>query len=158
MSTIITHSSEETFALGKNFSKILKDKDVVVLEGALGGGKTTFVKGILKEFGYRGKVLSPSFTLVREYKTRNFYIYHIDFYRVTLDKIFEMGIIEDYLYASGTITFIEWGQKIDKVIPSYIKIAFSYRGENSRKISFVSHDYDRERLDGWLLQVEGRNK
>ncbi|MDD5195966.1 MAG: tRNA (adenosine(37)-N6)-threonylcarbamoyltransferase complex ATPase subunit type 1 TsaE, partial [Candidatus Omnitrophica bacterium] len=61
---ITTQSSQETIELGKNFAKIIAATDTVILEGNLGGGKTTFVKGVLKGLGIRGIARSPSFTLI----------------------------------------------------------------------------------------------
>ncbi|MBU0694560.1 MAG: tRNA (adenosine(37)-N6)-threonylcarbamoyltransferase complex ATPase subunit type 1 TsaE [Candidatus Omnitrophica bacterium] len=136
-----THFSQETVSLGRKFSHILEEKDVVILEGALGGGKTTFIKGILEGLRYNGEVLSPSFTLVREYETKSFQIYHVDLYRV--DKkidIVNLGI-EDYLYAPRTIILIEWGEKIKTILHQYIKVEFFFLTEFSRRIIFSSKGY-----------------
>jgi tRNA threonylcarbamoyladenosine biosynthesis protein TsaE len=136
----ITNSSKETIDLGKKFSSFLKEKDVVILEGMLGAGKTTFLKGVLKGLGKRNIVVSSSFVLLRQYKTKRFFVYHIDLYRLDKKEIFSWGI-EDYLYVSGGITFIEWGRKIQNFLPSYIKIEFFFLGETKRKIvfSFKNH-------------------
>jgi tRNA threonylcarbamoyladenosine biosynthesis protein TsaE len=131
----ITNSFKETIELGKKFSSFLKEKDVVILEGMLGAGKTTFLKGVLKGLGKRNIVVSPSFVLLREYKTKKFFIYHIDLYRLDKKEIFSWGI-EDYLYTEGGITFIEWGKKVQEFLPSYIKIEFFFLAENKRKIAF----------------------
>jgi tRNA threonylcarbamoyladenosine biosynthesis protein TsaE len=130
-----TFSWHETVNLGKRFAKILKERDVVVLEGVLGGGKTTFVKGILKGLNFKENAISPSFTLVRQYNKRNLHIYHVDLYRLGGDDVFSIGI-EDYLYAPGSITLIEWGEKIEGYLPSYIKVRFDFSRENIRKVSF----------------------
>jgi tRNA threonylcarbamoyladenosine biosynthesis protein TsaE len=142
MTMIETNSSEETIKLGERFSKILKEKDIVLLEGVLGGGKTTFVKGVLGKLGLKRKILSPSFTILRQYLTRNYYIYHIDLYRLDKRDIFNLGL-EDYLYAPKSITFIEWGEKIEKSLPSYIKVRFSFLGEYARQIFFSSKGQER---------------
>lgn len=130
----ITNSSEETMQLGQEFSKLLREKDLVLLEGNLGGGKTTFVKGVLKGLGYKKEVLSPTFTLVREYPTKKFMVYHIDLYRLE-DKsaITDLGL-EEYFYRPDSITFIEWGQKIELALSCYIKLVFNYLGQDSRDI------------------------
>ncbi len=119
-----TSSAKETISLGEIFSGNLSKKDVVVLEGALGGGKTTFVKGILRGLGIKAKVLSPTFTLIRQYGNRSTNVYHVDLYRVNEKEIFDFGI-EDFLYTKKGITLIEWGEKIQSCLPVYKKIKFS---------------------------------
>jgi len=143
--TVYTRSSKETISLGEKFSATLTKKDVVVLEGALGGGKTTFIKGVVKGLGIKAKVLSPSFTLVRQYGTGRLSFYHIDLYRLKENEIFNIGI-EDFLYAKDTITMIEWGEKIEDCIPSYIKIVFSLLDNNVRKIDFSLKGYKNRKI------------
>lgn len=145
MKEIITNSAEETFRLGELFSAILKERDILLLEGALGGGKTTFIKGIMHGFCAKTKVLSPSFTLLRCYKRKNLSIYHIDLYRIAKKEIFSFGI-EDYLYAPGAIALVEWGQKLEDYLPLYIKASFSFAAVNTRRIAFSSKGYDKKRL------------
>ena len=104
-------SANQTINFGKLFSRILKGPDVIILEGALGGGKTTFTRGILAGLGYKKRVLSPSFTLLRQYDLKKVSIYHLDLYRLEPSDIFDLGIY-DFLYSEGIITLIEWGNKI----------------------------------------------
>jgi tRNA threonylcarbamoyladenosine biosynthesis protein TsaE len=135
----ITNSAQETTELGERFTSMLKEKDVVILEGVLGGGKTTFVKGVLKGFGYRGEVRSPSFTILRQYKIKSIYIYHIDLYRVDDKEIFSFGL-EDYIYLPGSITLVEWGGKIRRLLSHYINIEFFFLESNRRKIILTSNN------------------
>ena len=119
---------------------------MVVLEGALGGGKTTFIKGVLKAAGYKGRVLSPTFTLSRIYKTKKISFCHIDLYRLGESELFDWGI-DDYLYAENFVTLIEWGEKIEKDLNKYIKIDFEYlKKEDMRKIIFSLKGYNKDRL------------
>ena len=144
---IITNSAKETIDFGKKFAHFLREKDVVVLTGALGGGKTTFIKGVLEGLGFKRRVLSPSFTLIRHYRVRSRDVFHIDLYRLdNHPQIFGLGI-EEHLYAPGSITLIEWGEKIEELLPSYIKIAFFYQKENSRKIVFSLKGYQNRKFD-----------
>jgi len=140
-----TKSAKETIALGAKFAGALAKKDVVVLEGALGGGKTTFIKGVVKGLGIKAKVLSPSFTLMRQYGTERLRLYHADLYRLKENEIFNIGI-EDFLYAKNAITMIEWGEKIEDCIPSYIKIVFSLLDNNARKIDFSLKGYKNRKI------------
>jgi tRNA threonylcarbamoyladenosine biosynthesis protein TsaE len=134
MSIFHTFSEQETIKLGEDLSGILKEKDVVVLTGQLGGGKTTFIKGLLQGLGYKRRVLSPSFTLMREYTGKKVTVCHVDLYRLnTKNDMFSIGI-EDYFETPKTITLIEWGEKIEEMLPRYIKIAFFYEGQSRRKI------------------------
>lgn len=139
--TIKTLSRQETIDLGRRFSKVLRSQDVVVLEGNLGAGKTTFVKGVLKGLGIRADARSPSFTIVRHYHHKNITLHHIDVYRLDAKSIDDVGL-DDYLYAPKSITLIEWGEKIESTLPKCIKIGFFFLKENSRKIIFSFKGYE----------------
>src|SRR5215471_5960294 len=80
----VTHSPEETIALGQTLVAMLAPPKLVLLRGDLGAGKTTLVKGIAKGFGAASEedVTSPTFTLVHEYRGASASLYHIDLYRV----------------------------------------------------------------------------
>jgi len=143
---IESKSAKDTISLGQAFSKSLKNKDVVVLEGALGGGKTTFVKGVLKGLGSRVRVLSPSFTLLRQYALGKKVVYHLDLYRLKSSDIFDLGV-DDFLYSPDTIALIEWGDRIEKRLDKYIKIVFEFCGENIRRLEFSTKGYSGKRLD-----------
>lgn len=143
---ITTQSSQETIELGKNFAKIIAATDTVILEGNLGGGKTTFVKGVLKGLGIRGIARSPSFTLIRHYKSKKLNIHHIDLYRLDEKNIVDIGI-DDYLYEPHSIAFIEWGEKIQDTLPRYIKLEFFFIGENSRRIIFSLKGYNAGKIE-----------
>ena len=139
-------SANQTINFGKLFSKVLKGADVIVLEGVLGGGKTTFTKGILAGLGYKKRVLSPSFTLLRQYELKNLEVYHLDLYRLEFSDIFDLGI-DDFLYSEGTVTLIEWGNKIKERLDKYIKVEFVFSGENIRNIKFSAKGYSARILE-----------
>ena len=139
-----TQSAKETTILGEKFFHCLSGGDVVLLEGALGGGKTTFIKGILQAAGYRGRVLSPTFTLARNYMAKQNNFCHVDLYRLGKDELFDWGL-SDFLYADKIITLIEWGEKIEGDLERYIKIDFEYAGENKRKIIFTVKGYPKNK-------------
>ncbi|MFH1772268.1 MAG: tRNA (adenosine(37)-N6)-threonylcarbamoyltransferase complex ATPase subunit type 1 TsaE [Candidatus Omnitrophota bacterium] len=131
----ITHSAEETVSLGVKFSSILKDKDVILLEGELGAGKTTFVQGVMQGLGYKHKVTSPSFTLMRLYRVKPACICHVDLYRLGADDIFSLGI-EDWLGVCGHIALIEWGGKIAHLLKEYITVSFKFNSQEKRLVTF----------------------
>lgn len=139
-------SASQTINFGKLFSKVLKGGDTIVLEGALGGGKTTFTKGILAGLGYKKRVLSPSFTLLRQYDLKKVSVYHLDLYRLEFSDIFDLGI-DDFLYSERIITLIEWGNKMRDNLDKYIRVEFVYSGENIRNIKFSVKGYSKKVLE-----------
>jgi tRNA threonylcarbamoyladenosine biosynthesis protein TsaE len=112
---VTTTSADETRALGAAFARVLRAGDVVVLEGDLGAGKTTFVQGVGAALGVDEPMVSPTFTIVREYDV-DVPIAHVDVYRLdTLGELHDLGF-EDVL--DGTrITFVEWGDVIAQALP-----------------------------------------
>ena len=78
----ITHSPEETEALGAEYAKSLKAGDVVAFSGDLGAGKTAFTRGVLHGLGYEGRVTSPTFAIANEYETPTVKVAHFDLYRI----------------------------------------------------------------------------
>jgi len=142
---IKSNSVRQTIDFGKLFSKALAGGDVIVLEGALGGGKTTFTKGVLAGLGYKKRVLSPSFTLLRQYDLKSLSIHHLDLYRLEFADIFDLGI-DDFLYSKGAVTLIEWGDKIKSSLDKYIRIEFIFSGESIRNIKFSTIGYPKKKL------------
>jgi len=88
--------------------------------GAMGAGKTTFIKALCRELGSSNYVTSPTFALINEYTTnKEEVIYHFDFYRIKkLEEVYDLGY-EDYIY-SGNFCFIEWPEMIDSLLPEGI--------------------------------------
>jgi len=132
---IITNSAEETRLAAAALAKKLKTGDVVLLQGNLGAGKTVFVKGILEAMGFPpDEVRSPTFTLVREYKSKLNTVFHLDLYRIQCgEELFQMGY-EDYIHSPRGISLIEWAEKIDGLVPEFIKVNIDYLGPESRRI------------------------
>lgn len=93
---------------------------VVLFNGLMGAGKTTFIKSLCKHLGVEDVTSSPTFSLVNEYKTiEGSSIYHFDLYRINSElEALDMGI-DDYLY-SGNWCFIEWPEKIPNLLPDNV--------------------------------------
>lgn len=110
-----TASEEETIALGERLARDLPTRQVVLLIGQLGAGKTTLAKGIVKGLGAASPddVSSPTFTLVHEYGR----VYHIDLYR--LDEPREVATLglED-LFDREAVVLIEWGERFPQFLPA----------------------------------------
>ena len=113
---VVTRSVEETRALGEELGRdVLRAGDVVVLTGELGTGKTALAQGIGRGLGVDGPVVSPTFTLVREYEGR-VRLCHVDVYRLErMQEIHELGIEEEL---EESVTLIEWGEAVVAALPS----------------------------------------
>ncbi|QHX36407.1 tRNA (adenosine(37)-N6)-threonylcarbamoyltransferase complex ATPase subunit type 1 TsaE [Spiroplasma sp. BIUS-1] len=100
----------------------LKDKLTknvcILLIGQMGAGKTTFTKELLKEFGVKEIVTSPTFTIMNQYGFENFKINHIDAYRLTLQEDPQMYLEE----MIDSINIVEWSQNLDINYESYFKV------------------------------------
>ncbi len=92
------------------------DSKILLFYGDMGVGKTTLIKELVKQLGVDEISSSPSFSIVNEYQTSQNLIYHFDFYRINdAVEAYDIGI-EDYIY-SGNYIFIEWPEKINKILP-----------------------------------------
>ncbi len=106
--SFITRSTEETEALGASLARLASPGFLVLLEGGLGAGKTTFVRGFVNELGGRG-VKSPSFTLINEYQG-SIPVAHADLYRLEGVDFRSIGL-EEYL-DDGWVVIIEWPERL----------------------------------------------
>lgn len=141
----ISHSADETMNFSQKLASKLGIGDVIVLNGDLGSGKTKFTEGILKYFGLDNEISSPTFTIVNEYNTKDFNIYHFDVYRFSDSSEFYAIGGEDYF--SQGLCIIEWGTIISDALPdNYIEINFEKSDKNDDyrllKISTIGNKYD----------------
>jgi tRNA threonylcarbamoyladenosine biosynthesis protein TsaE len=108
----VTHSAEETIALGREIAAAVKAPALILLSGDLGAGKTTLTKGIASGLGAAKEedVTSPTFTLVHKYEgaTR---AYHVDLYRIGDTHDFDTLGLED-VFAENAIVMIEWPERM----------------------------------------------
>ena len=97
-----------------------QEERIFAFYGAMGAGKTTFIKALCRQLGSRDNITSPTFALINEYSTDlGATIYHFDFYRIKkLEEAFDLGY-EDYIY-SGNYCFIEWPELIQSLLPEGI--------------------------------------
>src|SRR5579863_2269497 len=132
----ITHSPEETIALGRTLASSLAPPQIVLLRGDLGAGKTTLVKGIAAGFRAAGEddVTSPTFTLVHEYRGPSATLYHIDLYRVDTPRELETLGLDD-LMSENSVLLIEWGDKFPRFERERdVEIALERISENERRV------------------------
>jgi len=126
--------SDETATqqLGAQLCSICGDHCIIYLEGELGAGKTTLVRGFLRALGYTGKVKSPTYTLVEHYSLDSKEIYHFDLYRITTPDELENIGIRDY-FAKKAIFLIEWPGRGEGFLPQadiQYRITISKNGRN----------------------------
>jgi len=111
----LTRSTDETLALAGTVGELLRAGDVVSLVGDLGAGKTVFARGVARALGVTEPVVSPSFTIVREYDGR-MPLVHVDVYRIdTVQELYDLGFEE--LVRDDAVTLVEWGDMIDGLLP-----------------------------------------
>lgn len=114
--SVTSTSPEETRILGASLGPVLLPGDVISLSGDLGAGKTVLVQGLAASLGVRGRVTSPSFTIVHEYKAR-YPILHIDVYRLnSFQEVIDLGFEE--LLDPGAVMVVEWGEAVAPMLPS----------------------------------------
>ena len=135
----ISKNEADTKQLAKKLAAKLKPKDVVVLTGELGSGKTKFTEGFLSYFGLENEISSPTFTIVNEYKKNDLNIYHFDVYRLSdSSEFYEIGGEE---YFENGICLIEWGELIEDALPNdYIHITFKKDDKNENKLQCKKQD------------------
>lgn len=114
----VTNSPQETIEFAKKIARALKPGSVLCLEGQLGSGKTTFIKGIAEGLGLKHpeQVKSPTFVLMHVYKAK-VPLYHFDCYRLDSSEELENIGLEDFLNDPHAISCIEWAEKAKTLIP-----------------------------------------
>lgn len=138
MLKFISNNDEETKAVGFSLASKLKDRDIVILSGDLGSGKTKFTEGFLSFFGLDDEISSPTFTIVNEYSKDNMNIFHFDVYRLEdLDEFYAIGGPD---YFDRGICLIEWGELIEPILSKYIKINIS-KDDNNDNIRYINIEY-----------------
>ena len=135
----VTHSREETAALGGRLADALKTGRVVAFTGDLGAGKTAFVSGMARALGVEERVTSPTFTIVNEYEGGRLPLFHFDMYRLGgADELFHIGW-EDYL-SRGGVCAVECSENVAEAIE-----------DGAVRVSIVRGDGDNDRI----IAIEG---
>ena len=148
---IVSHSGTQTQHLAMRLGELLRGGELLLLDGHLGTGKTTFTQGLAQGLGITTTITSPTFTLLKEYPgqvrpvqnepgntvthERSPALYHFDLYRLeNPEEIFDLGF-EDYFYDPTGVCVVEWAAKADGLwVPEKLRIHISTRSETERTL------------------------
>ena len=153
MGTTISHSPEETAALGERWGSGAQSGLVIGLSGDLGAGKTQFVKGLARGLGIEARVHSPTFALVNIYPGGRLTLFHLDLYRLDTQEQINGAGLEEYLQPAG-VAVIEWAErwftsqskvqspksKVGCQPQSLRFVQFEVLGETERRITYDGPD------------------
>ena len=131
---VVSATPEETEAAGARLAVQLAAGDVVALTGELGAGKTRFTQGLARALGVTGRVVSPTFVLVNEYRGR-LAVHHVDAYRTgSLTELLDLGLEE--MFSGDGVTVVEWADKLIPLLPPHaIHVHIEGVGDEPRTIT-----------------------
>ncbi|MDR0403067.1 MAG: tRNA (adenosine(37)-N6)-threonylcarbamoyltransferase complex ATPase subunit type 1 TsaE [Treponema sp.] len=142
MVNVISSSAEETIALGEKLAGVLRAGSIVALNGGLGAGKTTLVKGIARALGIEDEITSPTYSIISEYEGK-IPLFHIDAYRLEGDEdFFSIGGAE-ILSGGDGLALIEWSERISRSLPSgTITVKIEIMEGGKRRISVSGGEFE----------------
>ena len=132
---MILEDEEATRAFGAALAPLLRPGDVVLLDGPLGAGKTTLVRGLLEALGHRGEVPSPSFAIVQPYDELPLPLWHVDLYRIEdPSELEELGL--EHVLGEGVL-LVEWPARAGAGAwpPSALALSLAQRDDGSRALT-----------------------
>lgn len=130
----ITHSPQETEAVGEKLAQQLRPGTILAYEGDLGAGKTAFTRGLARGLGAADPVTSPTYTIVNEYLSGRLPLFHFDMYRLSCaDDLWDIGW-EDYLDRGG-VCAVEWSENVEDAMDGAIRIRIEKLGQDARRIT-----------------------
>ena len=134
----LSESVSETFTLGSRIGEQLVGGEILLLNGALGAGKTILVKGIAAALGVdTEEVTSPSFTLVNPHQGR-LLLYHIDLYRLDAGVVAAHAVdLDELLTNENAVIVIEWAERLGnyRLPADFWRIGISGDGDDLRRIT-----------------------
>ena len=140
----LTHSPEETEALGEALGRRLRGGEIIAYYGGLGAGKTAFTRGLARGLDISARVTSPTYTIVNEYLGGRLPLFHFDMYRLSsADDLFDIGW-EDYLQRGG-ICAVEWSENVQEALEDALTVRIEKRSDETREIT-IEGDPDYENL------------
>ncbi len=150
MLKIILNNINQMQTFGNLLAKYLKPSDVIKMDGDLGAGKTSLSQSIIKSLGYKGDVVSPTFTIIEAYEIDGLKLYHVDVYRLENNpmEVFSLGL-DEYLN-NDSIVIVEWAKMIEKDLPKdSIKIEINRIDEDRRELILESN-FENELIGEWI--------
>jgi len=154
MTSVVSHSVEETMTIGESLGRLLIPGDFIALAGDLGAGKTHFTQGVARGLGVDPGVCvaSPSYTLLNEYDGR-IPLYHFDLYRLDGDSdIRELGF-DEYFSGRG-VCVVEWADRLIAELPGeHLRIEFSLTGDTERKLKLSWRGSRYQKLAAELVRM-----
>lgn len=136
-------NEKETERFGKELGAHAKASDVIALIGDLGTGKTTLTKYIAAGLGVKETITSPTFTIIKEYRSGRLPLFHFDVYRIAdPDEMYELGY-EEYFFGDG-VCVIEWADLIEELIPEDAMTIRISRGEGEDERIYEIEDNRRQ--------------
>jgi tRNA threonylcarbamoyladenosine biosynthesis protein TsaE len=138
MKLYISSTPKKTQEIAAKLVESLETPFLLALEGNLGAGKTVFVKGLAKGLDVKKAITSPTFNILKLYKTGNKkikYLCHVDAYRLKSESELEALGINEYIEDKDTLVIIEWSNKIKNILPSnYFLVSLTAKTEKKREI------------------------
>jgi tRNA threonylcarbamoyladenosine biosynthesis protein TsaE len=132
----VARSEGETLDVARALARRLVPGSVVLLEGDLGAGKTTFVRGLAAGLGLDpDEVSSPTFALIHEYRDGTLPLFHVDLYRLEGRAAEELGLEE--LQTAGGVLAIEWPDRLTYAIPGALVVRLEPIDEEGRRITIT---------------------
>lgn len=133
MKSFVTHSPEETEAVGEALGKTLSPGAVIAYRGGLGAGKTAFTRGLARGLNCRETVTSPTYTIVNEYLGGRIPLFHFDMYRLkSSEDLWDIGW-EDYLDRGG-VCAVEWSENVADAMAGAVTVSITRVDDNTRNI------------------------
>lgn len=130
--TLLIETADAMERLGACLAPGARRASSIWLQGDLGAGKTTLCRGFIHALGYRGRVKSPSYTLLESYPTARFPVHHFDFYRIADSGEVEWIGIRDY-FDDEAVCLVEWPERAGRRLPApALRVALTHDGDGRR--------------------------
>lgn len=136
MTTYTCPEPSDTMALAGRLAAHLRPGDVLILKGGLGAGKTLFTSGLAAGLGVEEPVTSPTFILMREYRSGFMPLIHVDVYRLgSLNEFEDLEVLDE---ARDGVLVVEWGDAVETGLPSdHLRVEFEVDDDGTRTITLV---------------------
>ena len=155
-----TNNVDETRQLAARLAEFVVPRDLLLLVGDLGAGKTAFTQGLGESLGVTDAITSPTFILARAY-TGRLILHHLDVYRIEdLEEVRDLALPE--LLEGDSVTVIEWGDQILPAVPqNYLEVSLEYGLEDDERYLTISRAGEswksrmeelEEALDEWIIR------